>query len=334
MPIGLQGITGGGGGGLTGSGTANFGTKWTGATTLGNSLYRDDGTFTSIGVAPVSTQRLTVVSTTATSATFIAKFHGLGGTNNALVLRGDGFSSMGSLPVTNTRLNIQGSSSAPATFALKLDNSTPGNAIAYFSNNRAVSIATSTFNPLTTLTIDGRGDLGIFLTNCESGIDLTSSVAGGTGILMNMSGDNATALSLISTGAVGIALSLSAGNGTLITASSSGVLDSNLIAPTVYIQRDFDLNGFDTAFSLVTINDASFNGTSTGDILSVQKLSANVFSINNTGQTTFKASDTASSSINIAAGTAPTSPNDGDMWYDGTNVKFRVGGLTKTFTLI
>lgn len=34
-----------------------------------------------------------------------------------------------------------------------------------------------------------------------------------------------------------------------------------------------------------------------------------------------------------SSGTAPTSPVDGDMWYDGTNVKFRVGGTTKTFTL-
>jgi hypothetical protein len=38
-------------------------------------------------------------------------------------------------------------------------------------------------------------------------------------------------------------------------------------------------------------------------------------------------------SLRIPTGTAPTSPNDGDMWYDGTNVKFRVGGTTKTFTL-
>lgn len=38
--------------------------------------------------------------------------------------------------------------------------------------------------------------------------------------------------------------------------------------------------------------------------------------------------------FNMPAGTAPTSPVDGDFWYDGTNVKFRVGGTTKTFTLI
>jgi hypothetical protein len=30
---------------------------------------------------------------------------------------------------------------------------------------------------------------------------------------------------------------------------------------------------------------------------------------------------------------APASPVDGEMWFDGTNVKFRTGGVTKTFTL-
>lgn len=46
-----------------------------------------------------------------------------------------------------------------------------------------------------------------------------------------------------------------------------------------------------------------------------------------------KASTTASASLNIASGAAPTSPNDGDYWYDGTNVKIRVGATTKTFTI-
>jgi hypothetical protein len=45
------------------------------------------------------------------------------------------------------------------------------------------------------------------------------------------------------------------------------------------------------------------------------------------------ASTTARTSLNIPSGTAPTTPNDGDMWYDGANVHFRVGGTTKTFTL-
>jgi hypothetical protein len=51
------------------------------------------------------------------------------------------------------------------------------------------------------------------------------------------------------------------------------------------------------------------------------------------GRVKFAAATISNSSINIAAGVASTSPADGDFWYDGTNVKFRVGGTTKTFTL-
>lgn len=49
---------------------------------------------------------------------------------------------------------------------------------------------------------------------------------------------------------------------------------------------------------------------------------------------TIAAGTTAKSQINFAASTAPTSPVDGDFWFDGTNVKIRVSGATKTFTIV
>jgi hypothetical protein len=49
---------------------------------------------------------------------------------------------------------------------------------------------------------------------------------------------------------------------------------------------------------------------------------------------TTSASTTTRTGFNIPSGTAPTSPVSGDMWFDGTNVLFRVGGTTKTFTLV
>lgn len=52
-----------------------------------------------------------------------------------------------------------------------------------------------------------------------------------------------------------------------------------------------------------------------------------------TAQWDISASTTAHASLRLRAGTAPTSPNDGDIWYDGTNIKIRVGGTTKTFTI-
>jgi hypothetical protein len=39
------------------------------------------------------------------------------------------------------------------------------------------------------------------------------------------------------------------------------------------------------------------------------------------------------SSIRLRPGVAPSSPNDGDIWFDGTDLKMRVGGVTKTFVL-
>lgn len=44
------------------------------------------------------------------------------------------------------------------------------------------------------------------------------------------------------------------------------------------------------------------------------------------------ASSTSRASMRIRNGAAPTSPNDGEMWYDGTNLKFRAGATTRTIT--
>jgi len=52
------------------------------------------------------------------------------------------------------------------------------------------------------------------------------------------------------------------------------------------------------------------------------------------GITILGASTTAKASLRIPSGTAPTSPVNGDIWFDGTNIKMRIGGVTKTFTLI
>jgi hypothetical protein len=46
------------------------------------------------------------------------------------------------------------------------------------------------------------------------------------------------------------------------------------------------------------------------------------------------AGTTSVPSMNIAAGVAPTAPANGDVWFDGTDLKMRVGGVTKTFTLV
>ena len=46
------------------------------------------------------------------------------------------------------------------------------------------------------------------------------------------------------------------------------------------------------------------------------------------------ASTTSRSSLRIDSGISPTSPNDGDIWFDGSTLKIRIAGVTKTFSLI
>ena len=52
------------------------------------------------------------------------------------------------------------------------------------------------------------------------------------------------------------------------------------------------------------------------------------------GITILGASTTTKASLRIPSGTAPTTPVNGDIWFDGTNIKMQIGGVTKTFTLI
>jgi hypothetical protein len=52
------------------------------------------------------------------------------------------------------------------------------------------------------------------------------------------------------------------------------------------------------------------------------------------GITILGAATTAKASLRIPSGTAPTSPVNGDIWFDGTLLKMQIGGVTKTFTLI
>lgn len=73
--------------------------------------------------------------------------------------------------------------------------------------------------------------------------------------------------------------------------------------------------------------------TGVGNVLMATRSTSQLAALSMLGPLTTAASTTTASGLNLPSGTAPTSPADGDMWYDGTNVKFRVGGTTKTFTL-
>ena len=53
-----------------------------------------------------------------------------------------------------------------------------------------------------------------------------------------------------------------------------------------------------------------------------------------TGISVLAPSSTASATLRVPSGTAPTTPVNGDIWFDGTNLFMRIGGVTKTFTII
>jgi len=45
------------------------------------------------------------------------------------------------------------------------------------------------------------------------------------------------------------------------------------------------------------------------------------------------AGTTARAQINLVSGVAPTTPANGDIWFDGTDLKIRIGGVTRTVTV-
>ena len=65
---------------------------------------------------------------------------------------------------------------------------------------------------------------------------------------------------------------------------------------------------------------------SSGDIVGIGSLGINNFP---TAYGDFPASTTSRASFRIRDGTAPSSPNDGDIWQDGTHIYCRIGGATK-----
>lgn len=52
------------------------------------------------------------------------------------------------------------------------------------------------------------------------------------------------------------------------------------------------------------------------------------------GITILGAATTAKASLRIPSGTAPTSPVNGDIWFDGTNLNVRIAGVTRTIVVL
>jgi hypothetical protein len=73
----------------------------------------------------------------------------------------------------------------------------------------------------------------------------------------------------------------------------------------------------------------------TSNVFEVQNIAGTTTaSINGNGQMSLGASTTTKSSLNIPSGTAPSSPINGDIWSDGSDIKVRLGGVTYTLSKI
>jgi len=99
-----------------------------------------------------------------------------------------------------------------------------------------------------------------------------------------------------------------------------------------------DVGGIDTHFrasrggtvwQLQTLASDEFNiEVGGGDALTIDSSQNAAFA----GQVNLAASTTARPSLNIPSGTAPTSPTNGDIWSDGSDLLVRLGGTTYTLT--
>jgi hypothetical protein len=139
------------------------------------------------------------------------------------------------------------------------------------------------------------------------------------------------------------ALQLSSGNGqntngTLITTGDITRTDSgtknvinvnNLVSSTA---ASFNvLNGY--AF---TSNITQTQGTIRGLLIAPTLTASTDFrAIEITaGISILAPSRTQNASLRIPSGTAPTSPVNGDIWFDGTNLNVRIGGVTRTIVVL
>ncbi len=160
----INGVTigGGGGSGVTGSGTTNYISKWTGSTSLGNSVIYDDGTNVGIGTTSVGSYKLSVVrnaSAAAVLSLYNQSASGYSGTH---------------------LLNNAGTLVAHFGFA----NASTGDALAdkvYFGSIGAKDVVFTT-NDTVKVTITNAGNVGIGTSSPSSPLDVVA--------------DNSTAINL------------------------------------------------------------------------------------------------------------------------------------------
>jgi hypothetical protein len=170
------------------------------------------------------------------------------------------------------------------------------NSTAYLDGGTAGQIAMTTAAPTTVISSSTNAQV-MKLTNSvvDARLDISSSTTGKGAYLWLLPGGNYASVR----GYIG-------GSGSLLT-------------------WEFGNFGNNNGLSLRTATSTSGSGISTEALL----LDTNQYA-NFRSKIIGAASTTSAASLNIPSGTAPTSPSDGDMWYDGTHLYIRIGSTTTT----
>jgi hypothetical protein len=146
-----------------------------------------------------------------------------------------------------------------------------------------------------------------------------------SGMLFTNNLDTTGAFRMLSGGIFQIATD---GDGRFISFAPGSFYESMRIAGATSSVNYFLVTGSATGNDLLL----EANGTDTDISIQYNSKGVGFHKFNNTVY--LPAGTTAKSSLNIPSGAAPTSPNNGDIWSDGSDIKVRLGGVTYTLTKV
>lgn len=211
-----------------------------------------------------------------------------------------------------------------------------------FSNGLTVSAGTTAVQALTctslapsgvfTLPISiGAHKIGTSNWFAANGSAMFFWYSGSSGITWRNFADTADIFTLSNAGAVTFAAGITATTGTFTGKISTTVTTEQMrlnYDSTHYVSTTLD------SFANTTYNIVGAGGTAHYFAVNgVNSLAVGDSQINAYFTLITTAGTSSAAGFRLTEGVAPTSPINGDMWQDGTNLKIRIGGVTKTVTL-